>query len=65
MQMLGQNTNGAHDSLGNIKVFGSPNDPVDYEVKLSAEHLVQRLVLAWLRKAVPREDQLGVRTLKH
>lgn len=65
MQVLSQDTNGAHDRLANIKVFGSLNDPVDDEVELPAEHLVQRLVLAWLGDAVPRQDQLGVGALEH
>lgn len=29
MQVLGQNTNGAHNHLANIKVFGSVNYAVD------------------------------------
>lgn len=65
MQVLGQNTNGAHDRLANIKVFGSLNDPVDYEVDFPAEHPVQRLALTWLGNAVPRQDQLSVGALKH
>lgn len=65
MQVLGQDTNGAHDGLAHIKVFGSLNDPVDYKVDLPAEHLVQRLVLAWLGNVVPRQDQLGVGALEH
>lgn len=65
MQVLGQNTNGAHYRLTNIKVSGSLNNAVDYEVELPAEHLVQRLVLAWLGNSVPRQDQLSVGALKH
>lgn len=65
MQVLSQNTNGAHRHLANIKVFASLNDAVDYEIKLLTEDLVQRLALAWLRNAVPRQDQLSVGALKH
>lgn len=65
MQMLGQNANGAHHRLANIKVFGSLNDSVDYEVDLPAEHLVQRLALTWLRDVVPRQNQLSIGALKH
>ena len=65
MQVLGQNANGAHDRLANIKVPGPLNDPVDYEVDFPAEHLVQRLVLARLGNKVPRQDQLSVGALKH
>lgn len=65
VQVLGQNPNGAYDSLANIKVFCSLNDPVNYKVKLPAEHLVQRLVLTWLKDTVPRQHQLSVGTLKH
>lgn len=46
MQVLGQNSNGAHDRLANIKVVHSLNDAVDDYVDFPAEHLVQRLVLA-------------------
>lgn len=65
MQVLGQNSNGAHDRLANIKVVHSLNDAVDDYVDFPAEHLVQRLVLAWLGNTVPRQDQLSVGTLKH
>lgn len=65
MQVLCQNANGAHDRLANIKVFGSFNDSVDYEVDLPAEHLVQRLALTRLRDDVPRQNQLSVGALKH
>lgn len=65
MQVLSQNANGAHNRLANVKVFGSLNDPVDYEVNFPAEHLVQRLLLTRLGNAVPRQDQLSVGALKH
>lgn len=65
MQVLGQNSNGAHDRLANIKVFRSRNDAVDYYVDFPAEHLVQRMVQTWFGDAVPRQDQLRVGTLKH
>lgn len=65
MQVLGQNSNGAHDRLAHIKVFRSRNDAVDYYVDFPAEHLVQRVVQAWFGDAVPRQDQLRVGTLKH
>lgn len=65
MQVLGQNTNGAHDRLANIKVFGSVNDAVDYEVKFPAQHLVQRLVLSRLGNVVPGQDQLSIGALEH
>lgn len=65
MQVLGQNTNGAHNHMANIKVFGSLNNALDYEIKLLAEHLVQRLVFAWLGNTVPRQEQLNVGAIKH
>lgn len=65
MQVLGQNPNGAHHRLANIKVFGSLNDPVDYKVNLPAEHLVKRLTLRRLGNAIPRQDQLSVGALEH
>lgn len=65
MQVLGQNTDGAHDCLANIKVFGLLNNSVDYEVEFPAEHLVQRLLLTGLGNAVPRQNQLSVGALKH
>lgn len=65
MQVLGQNSNGAHNHLANIKVFGSLNDAVDYYVDFPDEHLVQRLLRTRLGDAVPRQDQLSVGALKH
>lgn len=65
MQVLGQNTNGAHDRLANIEVVRRLNDAVNYYVGFPAEHLVQRLVLTRLGNVVPRQDQLSVGTLKH
>lgn len=65
MQVLSQNSNGAHDCLANIKVFHSLNDAVDYYVDFPAEHLVQRLALARLGNVVPRHEQLSVGALKH
>lgn len=65
MQVLGQNSNGAHNRLANIKVFGSLNDAVDYYVDFPDEHLVQRLLRTRLGDAVPRQDQLSVGALKH
>lgn len=64
MQMLGQNANGTHDRLAHIKVSRSLDDAVDHDVDFPAEHLVQRLGLAWLRNAVPRLDELSVGALK-
>lgn len=65
MQVLGQNPNGAHDCVGDIKVFGSFNDAVDYKVEFPAENLVQGLLLARLGDGVPRQDQLSVGAFKH
>lgn len=65
MQVLGQNPNGAHDCVGDIKVFGPFNDAVDYKVEFPAENLVQGLLLARLRDGVPRQDQLSVGAFKH
>lgn len=65
MQVLGQNSNGAHNRLANIKVFGSLNDAIDYYVDFPAKHLVQRLLRTRLGDAVPRQDQLSVDALKH
>jgi len=65
MQVLGQNANGAHHRLADIKVSGPFNDAVYDEVKFPAEHLMQRLLLTWLGDAVPRHDQLSVGTLEH
>lgn len=65
MQVLGQNPNGAHHRLADVKVSGPLNDAVNYEVKLPAEQHVQWLVLAGLRDAVPRHDQPSVGTLKY
>lgn len=65
MQVLGQNPNGAHHRLADVKVSGPLNDAVNYEVKLPAEQHVQRLVLAGLGDAVPGQDQPSVGTLKH
>lgn len=65
MQVLGQNSNGAHNRLANIKVFGSLNDAVDYYVDFPDEHLVQRLLRTRLGDAVPRQDQLSVGALEH
>lgn len=65
MQVLSQNPNGAHHRLADIKVIGLLNDAVNYEVEFPAEHLMQRLVLAWFGNTVPRQDQLCVGALKH
>lgn len=65
MQVLGQNTNGAHDRLANIEVVRCLNDAVNYYVDFPAENLVQKLVLTRLGNVVPRQDQLSVDTLKH
>lgn len=65
MQVLGQNPNGAHDCVGDIKVFGPFNDAVDYKVKFPAENLVQGLLLARLGDGVPRQDELSVGAFKH
>lgn len=64
MQMLRQNANGTHDRLAHVKVSRSLDDAADHHVHLPAEHPVQRLGLARLRDAVPRQDELSVGTLK-
>lgn len=62
--MLGQNANGTHDGLAHIEVSRPLDDAVNHDVRLAAQHAVQRLGLAWLRDAVPRQDELSVGALK-
>lgn len=63
--MLGQDADGAHHCLANIKVPGPADEPVDEGVHLAAEHLVQRLEVARLGHAVPGQHQLSVGALEH
>lgn len=64
MQVLGQNSDGTHSHLANVKVCGSLDYAVDYEIKLLAEQPMQGLALAGLWRVVPRQEQASVGALE-